>query len=185
MLLLYFLRLCPLKQNKELAILTCLRSVIVVFLLPPAQLARSAQALVNISLRVDIAATHEQIQIVKSALEQTIRDHPRIWSTLVNFRITKVDPANDLIVYSARVQHVKSWQDLLPVLQARGDLEQFLQEILVKLGIQFWAEVNTQAVYLRELPENQPLLPGDDANPNLETMLARSRQVVSRDEQRV
>ena len=99
--------------------------------------ARSLKALVNIQLPMTIKATHEQIQIVKSALAQYIRDKPRVWSSLVDFRITKVDSANELVVYSARIQHVKSWQNQQLVLHARGELEYFCNEILFKLGIDF------------------------------------------------
>ena len=99
--------------------------------------ARSLKALVNIQLPVTIRATHEQTQVVKSALVQYIRDKPRVWSSLIDFRITKVDAANELIVYAARVQHVKSWQNQQLVLHARGELEYFCNEILFKLGIDF------------------------------------------------
>ncbi len=99
--------------------------------------ARSPKALVNIQLPVTIRATHEQTQVVKSALLQYIRDKPRVWSSLIDFRITKVDAANELIVYAARVQHVKSWQNQQLVLHARGELEYFCNEILFKLGIDF------------------------------------------------
>ncbi len=99
--------------------------------------ARSLKALVNIQLPMTIKATHEQIQIVKSALVQYIRDKPRVWSSLIDFRISKVDSANELVVYSANIQHVKSWQNQQLVLHARGELEYFCNEILFKLGIDF------------------------------------------------
>ncbi|KAL7538906.1 hypothetical protein ACHAXR_008875, partial [Thalassiosira sp. AJA248-18] len=104
---------------------------------------RSMNAMVNISLRMNIEASHDQVQIVKLAVEQYIRDNPRVWAALMNFRITHVDPANDLLAYSMRVRHVKSWQDLLPISQARGDLEKFCQEILIKLGIHYDCAVTT------------------------------------------
>ena len=81
---------------------------------------RSPNAMVNISLWMRIETSSDQVQIVKSALQQYIRDNPRVWASLINFRITKVDSANGSFVYSARIQHVKSWQDLLPIMQAKG-----------------------------------------------------------------
>ena len=113
---------------------------------------RSFNAMVSISLRLDIAATHDQVMILKSAMEQYIRDNPRVWVSLNNFRITHVDPANDLITYSARIQHVKSWQDLLSILQARGDFEKFCQEILLKLDIHYPCASTTNDVYIKEMP---------------------------------
>mmetsp|Transcript_32345 Transcript_32345/g.78322 ORF Transcript_32345/g.78322 Transcript_32345/m.78322 type:complete len:1238 (-) Transcript_32345:93-3806(-) len=121
---------------------------------------RSLNALVNIELPMSIEVLHDQVQIVQSALQQYIRDNPRVWACLVNFRITKVEPFNGLIVYSARVQHVKSWQDLLPVMQARGELEKFCTEILFKLGIHFESYTSHNNVYIKEFPE-QELLPDE------------------------
>jgi len=117
---------------------------------------RSINACINVHLPMRIDATHDQVQIVQSALEQYIRDNPRVWACLVNFRITKVDPASEFIEYSARIQHVKSWQDLLPILQARGDLEKFCMEILMKLDIYYGGGCVSNHVYIKELPE-QPI----------------------------
>lgn len=125
---------------------------------------RSPNALVNVTLRVNLAVTHEQIDILKSAMEQYITNNPRVWACLVNFRITQVDPANNLIVYSARIQHVKSWQDLLPVLQARGNIENFCNEILTQLGVHYPCVVNTSAVLIKEMP-GQNMLPVGDVLP--------------------
>eukprot|EP00970_Alexandrium_tamarense_P009980 scaffold1976_cov187-Alexandrium_tamarense.AAC.9 len=83
---------------------------------------RSLNACVNLVLPMRIEVTHEQVQIVKSAIDQYVRDNPR------------VDPNIELIAYGIRVQHVKSWQDMLPILQARGDLQKFCTEIMMKLG---------------------------------------------------
>ena len=91
----------------------------------------------NVQLPMTVKATHEQVHVFKSALLQYIRDKPRVWSCLVDFRITKVDSANELVVYSARIQHVKSWQNQQLVLHARGELEYFCNMILFKLGIDF------------------------------------------------
>jgi len=55
---------------------------------------------------------------------------------------------------------VKSWQDLLPVMQARGELEKFCTEILFKLGIHFESYTSHNNVYIKEFPE-QELLPDE------------------------
>merc|ERR1712071_237891 len=119
---------------------------------------RSHNALVNVSLLVRIDTTSDQIQIVQSALEQYIKDI-RAWVSLVSFGITQVDPANDLIVYSARIQHFKSWQDLTGVLQARGDLEKFCTEILIKLGIHYGGPYAKNNVFVKEFTDSSEHLP--------------------------
>ena len=58
----------------------------------------------------------------------------KLLNTALHHSILKVDPNIELIAYGIRVQHVKSWQDMLPILQARGDLQKFCTEIMMKLG---------------------------------------------------
>ena len=72
----------------------------------------------------------------------------------LSFRVLVItDIPNDRIVYSARIQHVKSWQDLLPILQAKGDLEKFCAEILTRLDIHFDHYYSTSNVYVKEFPD--------------------------------
>ena len=115
---------------------------------------RSDRALVNIVLSLKSSVTHEEATIVKSAIEQYILDNPRIWVVLINFRVINVDPCNDVTTYSIRVQHQRTWQDLLPVLTARGDLQQFCTQVLIQLNIHYEqrpAIIND--IYIKELPE--------------------------------
>eukprot|EP00804_Cyclotella_cryptica_P009864 CCRYP_014152-RA/>CCRYP_014152-RA protein AED:0.26 eAED:0.26 QI:897/1/1/1/0.88/0.8/10/620/1334 len=44
---------------------------------------RSNNALVNLVIRMRLEASHEQVQIVRSSLDQYIRDNPRVWSCLI------------------------------------------------------------------------------------------------------
>ena len=81
--------------------------------------ARSVKALVNLTLPMRIDATNDQVSMVQSAIEQYIQDN-RSWASLVSFRIKEVDSGNSLLVYSAKIQHVKSWQDLSPIQDATG-----------------------------------------------------------------
>ncbi|KAK1737000.1 mechanosensitive ion channel family protein [Skeletonema marinoi] len=126
---------------------------------------RSDRALVNIVLSLKSTVTHEEATIVKSAIEQYISDNPRIWAQLINFRIIDVDPCNDVTNIAIRVQHLRSWQDLNPVMTARGDLIKFCTEVLIQLNVHYEnkpAVIND--VYVKELPEeyiaglSQPVL---------------------------
>ncbi len=62
----------------------------------------------------------------------------------------------EIIVYSAKLQHVKNWQDLLPILQNKGDLEKFCSEILMQLGIQFDSPHTNTNIYVKEMLEQVP-----------------------------
>jgi small-conductance mechanosensitive channel len=116
---------------------------------------RSLRALVNIVLSMKCSVTQEEAMIVKSAIEQYIRDNPRTWSTLINFRIIEMDPCNDVIRYAVRVQHQRSWQDQQPILTARGELLKFATEVLIQLGIQYETKpASMHDVFVKELPES-------------------------------
>ena len=118
--------------------------------------ARSRNAMVTINLFMTLSrATHEHVTIVRSALTQYILDNPRVWSRLVNWRVAKVDTNHDVILFSAQVQHVRSWQNNLPVLTAKGDLEKFCIDIIVKLGIGYDnpPSANARELFIKELPE--------------------------------
>jgi len=117
---------------------------------------RSNNASVTILLPMKLSSTHDEVQVVKSAIEQYIQDNPRIWACLVNFRVAKVDPNMEMIVYSAKLQHVKNWQDLLPILQNKGDLEKFCTEILMQLGIQYDSPHSNTNIYVKEMLEQVP-----------------------------
>ena len=114
---------------------------------------RSERALVNIVLSLKSTVTHEEATIVKSAIEQYISDNPRIWAQLINFRIIDVDPCNDITKILVKVQHQRTWQDLNPVMTARGDLIKFCNEVLIQLNVHYEnkpAVIND--VYVKELP---------------------------------
>lgn len=118
--------------------------------------ARSKKAVVNLKLPMTLSrVTHEHITIVKSALTQYIHDNPRVWYRLINWRMAKVVTNHDFILFSAQVQHVRPWQDTLPVLTAKGDLEKFCIDIIVKLGIHYDSppSANASELYIKELPE--------------------------------
>jgi small-conductance mechanosensitive channel len=116
---------------------------------------RSEKAIVNIVLSLKSSVTQEEATIVKSAIEQYISDNPRIWAQLINFRIIEVDPCNDVAKYSITVQHQRSWQDLLPVLTAKGDLQKFCTEVLIQLHVHYEnrpAIIND--IYVKEFPHD-------------------------------
>lgn len=68
-----------------------------------------------------------------------------------------VDPNLNLIVYSLRVQHVKSWQDHTSIMQARGDLLKFCSEILMKLGVDYQVPPRGNEIFIKEMPQDSYL----------------------------
>ena len=115
---------------------------------------RSDRAVVNITLSLKSSVTHEEATIIKSAIEHYIHENPRVWAGLINFRIVEVDPANDLTKVAIRAQHQRTWQDMLPVLTAKGDLIKFCTEVLIQLNAHYDNTPTTiNEVFVKELPE--------------------------------
>ena len=115
---------------------------------------RSEKAVVNVVLSLKSTVTQEVLTIVKSAIEQHIADSPRIWVQLINYRIVDVDPCMEVTKIGITVQHQRSWQELLAVLSARGDLIKFCTEVLIRLDVHYEAKpAITNDVYIKELPE--------------------------------
>merc|ERR1712032_490129 len=117
---------------------------------------RSKDALVNISLPVSYSATkHEHMVILKATLKQYILDNPRIWAKLVDWRLTTMDINEDIIVITVRVKHQMSWQDVLTVMAARGNMEKFCLDTILRLGIQYETPPSQYArdLYLKAVPD--------------------------------
>lgn len=95
-------------------------------------------------------------QLLSILQEQYIRDNPRVWSSMVFWRIARVDPNLGLVAYSLRVQHVKSWQDHASVMRDRGDLFMFCSEIVMRLGIEFQTPATMSELFVKELPPHSP-----------------------------
>jgi len=116
---------------------------------------RSENALVNISFALKLhGTTDEHLSILKSSLEQYIFDNSQTWSNLVNWRLTKVLANENIMIWTARIQHRQAWGFVLPVLTARGEIEQFCEEVMGKLGICHTTppSQNAQALYIKETP---------------------------------
>ena len=85
--------------------------------------------------------------------EQYVHDNPRVWQSFVFWRVSKIDHNVQLIVYSLRVQHVKSWQEHASVMRDKGELMKFSIEILMKLGIAYDAPASLSNLFVKELPD--------------------------------
>lgn len=62
-------------------------------------------------------------------------DRPDIWAGLVHFRNNAVSNDASSAEYLLRAQHQRPWQDSPPVMVHRGELEQFMTDVAVDLGI--------------------------------------------------
>lgn len=97
--------------------------------------ARSPGAFVSLQLLFAIEATDEQVEKFKQAVKQYIRDNPRTWNRLVNFRLSNIDPDMEYKTCSILLQHMKSWQEMMGVFNSRGELEKFCIGAMEQLGV--------------------------------------------------
>lgn len=97
---------------------------------------RSPNALISFTLDFNLPKVDEEkLKFFREELEHYLRERPRIYEALMVFRCELVDTNRELIQYSVRVRHMRSWQDAPVVLHNRGELLWFSTELGRQLGI--------------------------------------------------
>jgi hypothetical protein len=97
---------------------------------------RSPKAMISLTLEFALHKVNEQkITFFHSEIEKYVRERPRTFDTLMLCRCEHMDASKDLAQYALRVRHMKSWQDAPLILQNRGELVWFCQELGKELGI--------------------------------------------------
>ena len=97
---------------------------------------RSPNALISMMLDFDLKKVDQQkMNFFQQELEQFIRERPLTFDTLIFFRCEHIDTNKELIQYSVRVRHMRSWQDAAVVLHSRGELLWFSIKLGNELGI--------------------------------------------------
>ena len=112
--------------------------------------ARSEKAIVTIRIKFDFQATQERISNFRIRVENYLIDRPDIWAGLVHFRNNAVDHDGSYAEYLLRAQHQRPWQESPPIMAHRGELEQFMTDVAVDLGIA-WRSSHKR-VRIMELP---------------------------------
>lgn len=97
--------------------------------------ARSEKAIVTINIKLNYKATQEQVSNFRIRVENYLLDRPDIWAGLVHFRNDAVSHDASSAEYILRAQHQRPWQDTPPIMVHRGELEQFMTDVAVDLGI--------------------------------------------------
>jgi hypothetical protein len=79
---------------------------------------RSPKASITFRILFDIEkATPEKIDEFRQRIETYLENRPRIWiSPLIHYRTEQVDSDNGFVLWLYRAQHVKSWQELGPIM---------------------------------------------------------------------
>ena len=83
---------------------------------------RSPSALITYSFRFQLSTTDEQLSVFREAVEQFVKDRPRIWDQVLFLRCELIDQDVELMEFSLQVRHTKSWQDAAPILMNKSEL---------------------------------------------------------------
>lgn len=98
---------------------------------------RSSDALITLNLQLQASATNEQLDLFREAVEKFVEDRPRLWEQIVFFRCDKIDQNVELMEFTLRVQHRKSWQDAGSITMNQSELRKFCFEMGKKLDINY------------------------------------------------
>jgi hypothetical protein len=109
---------------------------------------RSPNAVVVFDLLLHICLIEEdKAQVYVSAIEQFIRDHPRIWECVVFFRYDKFDADNEQAFCRIAVRHRNSWQDAGRILRDKGELQKFIYQLGKSMAVNFDSPPARRLIY--------------------------------------
>jgi hypothetical protein len=109
---------------------------------------RSPNAVVVFDLLLHICLIEdEKAQVYVSAIEQFIREHPRIWECVVLFRYDKFDADMEQVFCRIAVRHRNSWQDAGRILRDKGDLQQFIFQLGKSMAVNFDSPPPRRLIY--------------------------------------
>ncbi len=101
--------------------------------------ARSPKAIVYIKLKFGIDVPYEKIKIFGTVVENFIKDRPREWIKLGNFRATAVEADLGYISYILVLNHVEKWQNLGIILVSHAKVASFCLEVSKQMDMRFIA----------------------------------------------
>lgn len=112
--------------------------------------ARSEKAIVTIRIMFEHTSTQDQLSRFRIRVENYLIDRPEIWAGLVHFRNDAVSNDASTAEYLLRAQHQRPWQDAMPIMVHRGELEQYMTDVAMDIGIA-WRSTHKR-VRIMEVP---------------------------------
>ncbi|CAB9522567.1 Mechanosensitive ion channel protein [Seminavis robusta] len=96
---------------------------------------RSPKAQVTIRIQLDVDTSQRDIDEFRKRIETYLSDNPRIWVGLIQSRTDDINSDAGYATMMYRAQHVKPWQDLGPIMSARGEWQRFAENTATDMGI--------------------------------------------------
>lgn len=100
---------------------------------------RSDKPNVFLNLKFSLDTTAQQRQSFKRRMTAFVKERPREWIRLVDFRSTRVETDLGFVEYVLILQHREKWQNLGAILTSRGDVFTYAVELQKALHMKYRA----------------------------------------------
>ncbi|KAG7350307.1 mechanosensitive ion channel [Nitzschia inconspicua] len=99
--------------------------------------ARSPNAIVYVVMRFGIETPYRKVEMFRSAVEKFVRARPREWSSMLGFRVSRIEADLGFIEYTTALRHREAWQNIVPILNSRNTMHAFCLELAKKLDMRY------------------------------------------------
>jgi hypothetical protein len=120
-------------QTNEVA--TVSNASIVTYRIVNFQRSVGAIVAVDCAFQLKLVSAKNILEVFQRAIQDFVRENPRIWETLLFFRFDVIDADLQKVTCRMALRHRNSWQDGGRILRDRGDFLRFLHRLGEKLGI--------------------------------------------------
>jgi Mechanosensitive ion channel len=100
---------------------------------------RSDKPNVTLNLKISVDSSLEHRESFKRQITAFIKERPRQWSKVVDFRCTGMENDLGYIEYALVLQHRERWQNVGAILASRGEVYNHAVELLKELDMKYTA----------------------------------------------
>jgi len=100
---------------------------------------RSDKPNIYLNLKFSVESSPQQRQMFKRRMTAFVKERPRQWIKVVDFRNTRVEADLGFVEYVLVIQHREKWQNLAAILTSRGEVFDYAVELQKKLNMNYKA----------------------------------------------
>ena len=104
--------------------------------------------MVQIEMQLDMKL-HEgtYLREFREALDAYVLNNPNRWDSIVFFRCEAIDTDYEVVTYRLMVRSTQTWQPAFRVLEYKAQLNRFLCELSLKMGVNYESPLDTRVLY--------------------------------------
>lgn len=95
--------------------------------------------LVYVYFKFGVDVPYSKIKLFRKTVEEFVKKRPRDWLSLSGFRATRVEHELGFIEYVIVLQHRESWQNVVPMLDAKASFQSFANEVAKRYNMPYRA----------------------------------------------